>query len=238
MLIIPAIDLRGGKVVRLIRGDYSQETVYSDDPIKVAEDWRNKGAELIHVVDLDGALKGKPINLEAIKKIAGCGVGIEVGGGLRERETIEQLFKIGVRRVVLGTKAVTDPDFLKTMIKEFGEGIAVGIDEAAGKVKTEGWRTETPLKRVDLARQVEKLGAKTIIYTDISRDGTLTGPNLAGLEEILDAVKLDVILSGGIGGYEDLDNAKRLESKGLAGIIIGKALYDERIDLKEAILRC
>jgi len=235
MLIIPAIDLRGGKVVRLVKGDYAKETVYSDDPAKQASEWRDKGAKLIHVVDLDGALKGKPINLDAIKKVIDVGVDVEVGGGLRNENTINKLFKMGAKRIILGTKAVEDPDFLKEMIKEYGDAIAVGIDSQAGVVKTKGWVNASNLTTLDMVHLAKGSGASTIICTDISRDGTLKGANVEGVKEILDQVNIKVILSGGIGSYADLKKAKAINNKNLVGVIVGKALYDGRIDLAEAI---
>jgi len=235
MLVIPAIDIRDGKVVRLVQGDYSKETIYAEDPLEVALNWKKLGAKLIHVVDLDGALKGKVINLGYVKKIISSRMAIEFGGGIRDTETARKLLRAGVKRLVIGTKAAKDEKFLTDLVGEFGERIAVGIDAKEGRIKTEGWVKNEGLSAIQLAEKTAKLGVKTIIYTDISRDGTLTGADVSGVKEILKAVEINVILSGGIGSYEDLKEVKKLESDGLTGVIIGRALYDKRIELDKAI---
>lgn len=236
MLIIPAIDIRGGKVVRLSQGDFHQETVYDDDPVEVARKWESEGASLLHIVDLDGAREGKSVNLELVRKITSeVVIPIEMGGGVRNLETVREVLNKGVSRVVLGTPACSRPDLVKEACQEFGERIAIGIDVKDGLVAVRGWTELTSKEAVTLAREIENLGVKTIIFTDVRRDGMLTGPNLKSLEEILQETNVSLIASGGISNLEDVKNLKRLEREGLEGVIIGKALYEGRIELKEAI---
>lgn len=240
MIVIPAIDIRGGKVVRLTQGAGEKETVYNDSPLSVAKEWESCGASLIHVVDLDGALEGNFRNLELVGKIAsGVRAKIEMGGGIRDEITIRMLLEVGVEKVVLGTKALDD-DFLKNCIAKFGKRIVVGADARDGMIHTKGWLFKTKMRGVDFARRAERMGAHTINYTDISRDGMLTGPNLNGIQELLDATSLDIVAGGGISSIGDVKRLKALSSgrKRLAGIIIGKALYEKTIDLREAISVC
>ena len=236
MLIIPAIDIRGGQVVRLAQGDFAKETLYHDDPVKVAKRWEGEGACLLHIVDLDGAREGEPVNLELVGKIAGeVAVPIEMGGGVRNLETVKEVLNKGVRRVILGTQACSAPDLVKEACQEFGERVAIGIDVKDGLVAVRGWTKLISKKAVILAQEMESLGVKTIIFTDVRRDGMLVGPGVKSLEEMLQETNISIIASGGISGLEDVRRLKGLEREGLEGIIIGKALYEGRIELGEAI---
>ncbi len=238
MRVIPAIDIRGGKVVRLLQGDYAKETVYSDSPLDYAKKWDRCGAKMIHIVDLDGALEGKLKNEEVMRRIAAeVNADIELGGGIRDEKTIENVLAAGVDRVVLGTSAL-DEGFVKRMGWRFGKKIIVGIDAKDGIVRTKGWIQNTHFSAVDFARRLEDTGIGGIIYTDISRDGMLEGPNIAELEAMLKATSVGVVASGGVSTLEDITELKALESRGLAGVIIGKALYEGKIDLAEAIQIC
>jgi len=236
MLIIPAIDLRGGKVVRLFQGKFNQEKVYSKDPVKVARHWARQGAKFLHIVDLDGASRGMPKNLEVLKKIITqvC-VPLEFGGGLRNMEIISKLLNLGVQRVVLGTKAASDAEFLKKAWKKFGEKIIVSIDAKDGLVLTRGWNRAVAKTVLGFAKELKKIGFKQLIYTDISKDGTLGGPNIPGIKELLKRTGLNVIASGGVSGLKDLLKLKELEEQGLIGVIIGKALYEGKFTLVEAL---
>jgi len=236
MIILPAIDIRDGKVVRLLQGKFQEMTVYSDNPISVAREWVVNGAKLIHVVDLDGALTGEVKNLQVIKKIVkDIEIPVQVGGGIRSKETIINLFDIGVDRVVLGTKAIEDKEFLKEVIDTHGQKIAVGIDSSHGMVFKKGWTSPAMLKPVDLAKQLQAQGVTNIIYTDISRDGTLKGPDIEGIKSFLEAVDISVFVSGGISCLDDIKSLKTLEKDGLSGVIVGKALYEGKMILREAI---
>lgn len=236
MLIIPAIDLRGGKVVRLFQGKFNREKVYSSDPVKVAKHWARQGAQFLHIVDLDGALNGTPKNLKAVKEISvKIGMPFEFGGGVRSIEMISKLFELGAQRVVLGTRAASDAAFLKRAKKKFGEKIIVSIDAKEGKVLTQGWKLGSPKLALHFALEIKKVGFKQLIYTDISRDGTLSGPNIKGIRELLVETGLKVIASGGVSGLDDLVKLKKLEKKGVIAVIVGKALYEGRFTLAEAL---
>ncbi|MCX5665962.1 MAG: 1-(5-phosphoribosyl)-5-[(5-phosphoribosylamino)methylideneamino]imidazole-4-carboxamide isomerase [Candidatus Omnitrophica bacterium] len=238
MKVIPAIDIRGGKVVRLAQGKAECETVYFDSPLEVARMWAAQGAELIHVVDLDGAIEGSSRNLRQIKEtVNGVNVKIELGGGIRSLETVQGLIDAGVEKVVIGTKALEE-DFISKASKRFGDRIVVGIDAKDGMVLTKGWLFKTQIKAMDLAQMMASLGVKTINYTDVARDGMLKGPNLESLKNLLKVKGIDVIASGGVSTIEDVKRLKALEGTGLKGMIIGKALYEKTIDLKEAIRVC
>lgn len=235
MKVIPAIDIKGGRVVRLAQGAAGRETVYFDSPLEVAKTWASSGALFIHVVDLDGAIEGKFKNMALIKEIAkSVKAKIELGGGLRDETIIKEALDAGVEKIVLGTKAL-DEKFLSDMVKKFGDRIVVSIDAKDGFVYTKGWLYKSKLKATDLVNKVVRLGVNTINYTDISRDGMLEGPNINSLKAILRTAKVDVVAAGGISTIEDVKLLKSLESEGLKGIIIGKALYEKTIDLKEAI---
>jgi len=236
MLIIPAIDLRGGKVVRLFQGRFDQEKVYSSDPVKVAKHWAKQGAKFLHIVDLDGASSGAPKNLEALKKILSeVGVPLEFGGGVRSIEAISGLLNSGVQRVVLGTRAANDAQFLRKAFKKFGEKIIVSIDARGAKVLTQGWNSLSSKTVLDFAKELKEVGFKQLIYTDIFKDGALVGPNIMGIKELIRKTGLDVIASGGVGGLKDLIKLKSLQKKGVSGVIVGKALYEGKFTLAEAL---
>jgi phosphoribosylformimino-5-aminoimidazole carboxamide ribotide isomerase len=238
MQIIPAIDIRKGKCVRLIMGDVRDETVYSKEPVEVAKLWQVKGARMIHVVDLDGALTGKPRNTDIILKIAkALRINIEVGGGLREEEDIKKYIRADVRRVILSTSAVGDEKFLTDMLNEYKEKIVVGVDAKDGYVAAKGWKDITDVRALAFIKKLEGLGVKRIIYTDIRRDGVMKGPNIKGVVTVLKNTKMKVIVSGGVSRLKNIERLMELEKKydNLEGIIIGKALYTGGIDLKEAI---
>jgi len=227
------VDIRGGQCVRLYQGDYEQETVFSDDPLEVALKWQAKGAPRLHVVDLDGAVEGEPRNLEVIREIARAMlIPVQLGGGIRDLETIEKMLKEGVDRVVLGTAAVENVDVVVEACRKFRDSIVVSVDAEEGQVATRGWRTRTEMTALALMRAMIKLGVKRFIYTDISRDGTLTEPNFDALSDVIDSVRAPVIAAGGI---SSLNHLKMLQKLGAEGAIVGKALYTGDIDLKRAI---
>lgn len=236
MEVIPAVDIRNGKCVRLLQGRFDQETVFADDPVETAVHWESFGARRLHVVDLDGAKTGQPQNLDMIARITSAlKIPIQVGGGIRTIETARQVIGLGVDRVVIGTSAVLDRDFARTMFEEFGEQVALGLDAHDGFVATHGWQETSELRATDFAQEMERLGARRIIHTDISRDGMLGGVNLAAMEAMARAVSIPVIASGGVTNIEDIRNLKRLEPLGIEGVIVGKALYTGSLDLREAI---
>lgn len=235
MLIIPAIDLKDGKVARLRRGDFKFEKVYSNDPMGVARKWEAAGAKRIHLVDLDGAVSGEFKNLPLIEDILKTvKVPVELGGGVRSEEVIEEALKRGISYVIIGTRLV-DEKFSKKIIKKYGGKLIMGVDAKDGKVAVSGWTKTTELDYVEFIKRLEGQGAKTVIFTDIAKDGMLQGPNTEAIKKVLEATSLDVIASGGVSSIDDLLILKRLEPKGLIGAIVGKALYENRIDLKEAI---
>lgn len=236
MKIFPAIDLFGGKAVRLYKGDYAQMTVYSDNPVEIALDFEKSGAKYMHVVDLEGAKSGGTDNIETIKKIlSSTNLFVEVGGGIRSMSVIKTYIDAGVSRVILGTSAVTDSEFLETAVKTYGEKIAVGVDIKDGFVAIKGWTEKSTLTAFDFCEKLEKLGVKTVICTDISKDGAMQGANHNLYKELFNRFKIDFIASGGV---SSLDDIKRLNEIGLYGAIVGKAYYTKAIDLKEAIGVC
>ena len=236
MVILPAIDLLDGKVVRLAQGRRDQVTVYSEDPVAVARRWAAAGAAWLHVVDLNGAFDGAYTNLPVARQlIKACGLQVELSGGIRSAQTLTQAIKAGAARVVLGTKACEDPRFVQQAAKRYGDKIAVAIDAKAGQVVSRGWVSATGLTAATLAREVAGWGVATVICTDVSRDGMLEGPNLALLQDVLGAGPRRVIASGGIASLDDLKRLKTLEPKGVIGAIVGKALYEGTIDLAKAI---
>ncbi len=232
MLIIPAIDILDGQCVRLRQGRFEESTVFSDDPAAMAKEWIAQGAAFLHVVDLDGARRGLPQNLEWVRRIAGLGKPVQLGGGLRTIEDIRAALAAGATRIVVGSRVATDPQFAAEVIQAFGEKIAVGIDAKEGMVAIRGWQEIIPRRAPDLAKGMEQLGAARIIFTDIARDGTLTGPNYTSLAEIVAAVKIPIIASGGITTLADL---RRLRTTGVEACIIGRALYTGDVKLAEAI---
>lgn len=236
MIIIPAIDLKGGKVVRLTRGDFTQEKIYSDDPASVAFNLVGQGAKRIHVVDLEGALRGELKNLESVGLIAKeVDVPIEFGGGIRSLEDIARVIDLGVSCVVLGTKALEDSVFLAEAIEKFGDKIAVGIDTKNNAIMKKGWTESAKDSLKEFIQELENFGLSLLIYTDIARDGTLTGPNFEGIKEVLEITKIPVIASGGVSSIEDLKRLKDLEDKGIYGAIVGKAIYEGKINLAQAV---
>ncbi len=233
MRIYPAIDIIDGACVRLVQGDYSQKTKFNDSPLEVAKKWEALGGEFIHIVDLDGAKSGKMPNFELIKNIAqSVGVPIEVGGGIRDMNAIEKYLENGVERVILGTSALSKPELVKEAVLKYGDRIAVGIDAKDGMVAVNGWEEVSERNAIEMAKEMEQLGVKYIIYTDIATDGMLKGPNLDAMREMVNAVSVNIIASGGVTTIEDIEALKKV---GVEGAIIGKALYTDRIDLKEAI---
>lgn len=236
MEVIPAIDIKGGKVVRLFQGDFSRETIYSSDPLSIALQWQNLGAKRLHIIDLDGALQGKPVNLECIAQIvSSLKIPVQLGGGIRDLKTIEDVLKIGINRVILGTIAVKDKELLKEACQRFGEAIIVSLDVRDGKIAIKGWREQIEKSPIQLIKEMELLGVKRFIYTDISRDGTLTQPDYVSIKELLSHTSLPILVSGGISSLQHL---KELARMGVEGAIIGKALYVGAIDLKEALRIC
>lgn len=233
MEIIPAVDIRGGKCVRLYQGDYSKETVFSEDPVAAALEWQAQGARWLHLVDLDGAAKGKPVNLPTIQSIVKrVTMAVEVGGGIRDAEAVARLLALGVRRIILGTVAVEKPEMVAELCQKFGEAIVVGIDARDGYVSTRGWVEDTGVTALELANKMAVLGVKRIIYTDIRRDGTLTEPDFDAIGRMVRSVGLPIIAAGGISRLEHL---KRLKELGVEGAIIGRALYTGDIDLRQAL---
>ncbi len=233
MEIIPAIDLSNGKCVRLYQGDYSRETVFSDDPVAMALRWQSEGAKRLHLVDLDGAARGEPGNLGSVKKIlAAIEIPVQVGGGIRTIETVEQLLALGVGRAILGTAAIENPVFVEEACRRFGEQVVIGIDAREGNVATRGWLQQSQVKASELAARMVAVGARRFVYTDISRDGTLTSPNFEGIADFLSHVSVPVIAAGGISSVEDLE---RLAALGVEAAIVGRAIYTGDIALPEAL---
>lgn len=233
MIIFPAIDIKDGQAVRLYKGEFSKKEVVSKDIIQTARDIQSDGAEFLHMVDLDGALKGEQGNLKTVSEILkNISIPVQLGGGIRSIETIDNLLGIGINRVILGTSALNNKPLVVEAVKKYGKRIVVGIDANDRKVAVEGWVKVSDVDYIEFAKNIEQLGVGTIIFTDISRDGTLTGPNLEQLEEMNSSVGCDIIASGGIKNIDDIVNIRNL---GLYGAITGKAIYSGYLDLKEAI---
>ncbi|MFA5528316.1 MAG: 1-(5-phosphoribosyl)-5-[(5-phosphoribosylamino)methylideneamino]imidazole-4-carboxamide isomerase [Peptostreptococcales bacterium] len=233
MIIFPAIDIKNGQCVRLLQGDFNKVNTFGDDPSKMAVRWENEGGRYLHVVDLDGALTGESANKEAIKKIfKAVKIPVQIGGGMRNEEVIAEMLELGASRVILGTSALKDKDFTKRMIEKYKEKIAVSIDAKEGKVAINGWTSISEIKAVDLAKELIGYGLKTIIYTDIAKDGMLEGPNFDELDYMNKNLDCNIIASGGISTLEDI---KRLSEMNIYGAIIGKAIYTGAIDLKDVI---
>ncbi|EAG6772525.1 TPA_asm: 1-(5-phosphoribosyl)-5-[(5-phosphoribosylamino)methylideneamino]imidazole-4-carboxamide isomerase [Listeria monocytogenes] len=233
MQIFPAIDLKNGQCVRLFQGDFSKKTVVNEDPIAQAKAFATDGATYLHIVDLDGALEGRPINLEIIQKMKKAAkIPVQVGGGIRSMAQVDYYLESGIDRVIIGSAALTDPDFLRAAVQKYGTKIAAGIDAKNGFVATRGWLDVSQVSYLDLAKQMEKVGVETIIYTDISRDGTLTGPNLEQMANLKEHVKVSLIASGGVSSRADLEALAKL---GLYGAIAGKALYNRQISMSDIV---
>lgn len=236
MLLIPAIDLREGKCVRLVEGRLDEETVYSDDPSAMAALWQDQGARMLHVVDLDGAFAGAPKNLDGLKEIlSAVDIPVQVGGGIRSMETIESLLGMGVARVILGTVAIVNPALVSEACERYGEAVLVGIDGRNGQVAIEGWGLTVEKGTVELALDMKKLGVKRVVFTDIRRDGKLQGPNLEATGQLAQETGLKVVASGGVSTLNDLRAIRAMESLGVDAVIMGKALYSGAIDLREAL---
>jgi phosphoribosylformimino-5-aminoimidazole carboxamide ribotide isomerase len=236
MLIIPAIDLKDGRCVRLFQGDMDKETVYFENPIDAAAHWRAEGATFIHIVDLNGAVEGRPVHTKEVEAICKTDLSVELGGGLRSVETVDSALALGVSRVVIGTAAYSDADFLRALCKTFPGKIVVGIDARQGKVAVKGWKETTAMDAVELAKRCEGDGASRIVYTDISRDGTKHGVNTDETLKIARAVGIPIIASGGVATLEDIRRLIPLEKEGVEGVIVGKALYSNAFTFKEASL--
>jgi phosphoribosylformimino-5-aminoimidazole carboxamide ribotide isomerase len=234
MEIIPAIDIRGRKCVRLYQGDYNQETVFDEDPVTAALTWYSQGARWLHIVDLDGAVAGEPQNIDLVEEIIKeSGLLIELGGGIRQEEVAEKLLRQGVSRVLLGTAAIENRELVKKLCQRFGEAIAVSLDARDGKIAIHGWQKNTGVEVLPLSREMVDAGVRRLIYTDIKRDGTLTEPNFDVINKLLTEANVPIIVAGGISRLEHL---RRLKELGAEGAIIGKALYTRDIDLAEAII--
>ncbi len=235
MQIYPAIDLKNGQCVRLKQGRFDDVTSYGDDPVQRAKIWEEAGATYIHVVDLDGARTGNSYNLEAIKKIvAAVNVPVQTGGGIRSMRDIEQRIDAGVSRVIIGTAAVNNPELVKEAVRVYGDKIAVGIDASKGMVATDGWEKISDVPAIELCKKMAEIGVKTVVYTDISKDGMMSGPNIESTKELVEQSGIDIIASGGVSTMSDLEGVESINAQ---GVIIGKALYQGALDLKEIIER-
>lgn len=238
MIIYPAIDLKDGSCVRLYQGDMAKATVFSNSPRLQAKTFEDAGFKWIHMVDLNGAFEGRPVNSDAVRDILNTiNIPIQLGGGIRDIETIAMWLDLGVSRIILGTAALKNPELIKTSAKQYPGKIAVGIDAKDGYVATEGWADVSEISAIDLAKKFEDAGVSTIIYTDISRDGTLTGANIDETLKLAENINIPVILSGGISSMDDIKEAMKFQSSGITGIITGRAIYDGRIDIHK-LARC
>ncbi|MGM9926271.1 MAG: 1-(5-phosphoribosyl)-5-[(5-phosphoribosylamino)methylideneamino]imidazole-4-carboxamide isomerase [Bacillus sp. (in: firmicutes)] len=234
--IYPAIDMRGGKCVRLFKGDYNQETVYGDSPFEMAKSFVEQGAKWIHMVDLDGAKEGRGVNHEHVVKIAKeLQVNVQIGGGIRTEEDIVYYLENGIKRVILGSVAVSDVEFTKEMLKKYGSAIAIGLDAKDGMVATHGWLETSEVTAVELGQTLAEAGAEVFIFTDIATDGTLTGPNIAATELLAKETGKSVIASGGISSLKDIEALAQRQDSGVSGSIVGKAIYSNRFTVAEAL---
>ncbi len=236
MLIIPAIDIKGGSVVRLVHGDPKQETVYSTDPVEMAKRWVALGAQRLHVVDLDGAFTGHAANLDLVYRIKDAvNIVVQFGGGLRDPETVRKVLDRGIGRAIVGTAILKYPQWVKATLQEFPGRLMASVDAVNGEVMIEGWQADSGHALADVIRTIDQLGFREIVYTDIKQDGTLKGPNLASIEQVLGMTHMGVYASGGLSSIEDVKALKALEAKGLRGCILGKSLYAGKIQLPEAL---
>ena len=236
MIIFPAIDIRGGKCVRLLKGDFEKETVFSDKPEEMAKKWQAQGAEFLHLVDLDGALAGKSQNLATVEKIlAAVDIPVELGGGIRTMENIDDVLALGVRRVILGSVAVCNPELVREACAKYGDRIVVGIDAKDGIVAVDGWGVSGDVEATALAKEMKKAGVRTIIYTDISRDGTLSGVNVEATAKLARESGVAIVASGGVKSIADIEALKPYEKVGIEGVIVGKSIYMGTLDLAETI---
>ena len=239
MIIFPAIDIKEGNVVRLAQGKFDQVTEYSGAPAAMAKLWEKKGSQWLHVVDLDGAKTGEMQNVEIILNIAkSVNIPIQTGGGIRKEEDIQKLLEGGIARVILGTRVIEDRSFLKKIIRQWKDKIAVSLDCSNGMVAQRGWTSTSNLKATDFVKDLEELGLSCLIYTDIARDGMLSGPNFESLEELAGTTNIPIIASGGISDIEDIKKLLAIEDEGIIGAITGRAIYEGKLDLKEALELC
>jgi len=239
MIIIPAVDIQGGKVVRLTQGKFNEATIYFPNPEEAAQKWETLGAQRIHVVDLDGAKTGEIKNWDSIERvIKSVKIPVQVGGGIRKKEDVEKLLGLGAKYIVIGTKAVSDKVFVQQIVSQWQGQVFVSIDTSHGAVLEKGWLEVTTKKTGDLAKEMQDIGVKQVVFTDISRDGTLAGPNLPEIKRLLSIINIPLIVAGGVSTIDDLRKLKELEKDGLAGVIIGKALYEGKIDFQEALKLC
>lgn len=236
MILYPAIDIHNGKCVRLTQGKFEQATIYFENPLDAAKKWVDQGAEWLHVVDLNGALEGKPVNVKPIEEIMmTVNRPIQIGGGIRTEETAEIFLTMGAGRVVIGSAAIEDPDLVQVLCVKYEERVTVGIDAQDGKVAIHGWKKISDKEAIKVIQDFEGMGLGSVIYTDISRDGTMTGPNFEAIEKMISSVGIPIIVSGGISSLEDL---KKLKELGAGGAILGRSLYEGKINLKEALALC
>lgn len=235
MIILPAIDIKNGQCVRLLRGDFGTVSKVAESPTLSAENFKSKGAEFLHVVDLDGAIEGKPVNYESVAEIVKVGLPIEIGGGIRTVKDFELYLSLGVKKIILGSAAIKNTRLVRDLVKEYGDFVSVGIDACNGYVRTEGWLDHSNVLFTDIAKFMEEIGAKNIIYTDISRDGTLGGVNTEHLEKLKKVVSVNITASGGVHDTNDILACKKLD---IYGVICGKSLYSGSLDLKEALECC
>ena len=236
MVIFPAIDIRGGKCVRLFKGDFAQETVFSDKPEEMAAKWEAQGGKFLHLVDLDGALAGKSVNLAVVKRIVDTvKIPVELGGGIRTMENIDEVLSLGVQRVILGSVAVKNPALVKEACQKYGDRVVVGIDAKDGIVAVDGWGVSGDVEVTVLAKEMAKAGVKTIIYTDISRDGTLSGVNVEATARLARESGVKIAASGGVKSLDDIEALLPYEKDGIEGVIVGKSIYTGSLDLQEAI---
>lgn len=233
MILYPAIDLKANRCVRLVQGDFSTVKVYDQNPLNIANKWMAQGATYLHVIDLDSAESNRPVNLPTIKAIAELDIPIQVGGGIRSLDRAKTLLNLGVDRIIIGTMAIDNLDLLKTLVEQYPKRIIVSIDAIKGIVTTHGWQNQSTTKTIELAQKLESIGVQTIVYTDIEKDGMLSGPNFEDYEALVQKTNLEIIASGGVTTLSDLIRLKKI---GVHGAIIGKALYERKIDLKEALL--
>lgn len=234
--IIPAIDIRGGRCVRLLQGDYDRETVFGDDPVEMARRWEAAGAARLHVVDLDAARSGEPINLEVVRRIAAAlSIPVQMGGGVRDRDAVLRTLDAGVQRAIVGTAAASDPETARLLFAEFGDRLILGLDARDGKVAVAGWRETTSWSAVELATEMARAGARRLIFTDIATDGMGTGPSLESTRRLAESLSIPVIASGGVGSLEHMLQVARLETAGVEGVIVGKAIYTGAVELPAAL---
>ncbi|OEH92245.1 1-(5-phosphoribosyl)-5-[(5-phosphoribosylamino)methylideneamino]imidazole-4-carboxamide isomerase [Bacillus solimangrovi] len=234
--IYPAIDMRGGKCVRLLQGDYNAETVYGDSPFDMAEAFVEQGAQWIHMVDLDGAKEGKRVNHEQVIRVAKeLDVKVQIGGGIRTVEDVESYLNHGVDRVILGSAAISNPEFVREMLQKYGNKIAIGIDAKDGYVATEGWLNTSVVRAVELGKELASAGAEVFIFTDISKDGMMSGPNIEAIAEMAKETEKEVIASGGVSSLHDISRLVQYEQASIGGAIIGKALYEKRFTVSDAL---